>query len=615
MGDQRFMTNRGRTATEPSHGESLNVRKPILVVVNTAAANRSSTYIVEMLDIEGFVSKEVADVAGLPLRELPVADYAVVIAAEGAIQEGDEDFIRRTVAEDGVNLVAMRPPSGLADVFGLEQGHGLNQTVADKYVVFDEHHALGQHLLASYTQFHGVADLYRGAGCDVLGRIAVEPNGPTGFVAIATHTYGHGRTAAFTYCLATSTVVFHQGQISNSSIGANPDADDDGRWVPNDLFVDVLDPRLKFVPQADVQQDMLVRILNDMTRDRMPLPRLWYFPNAAPCVAYINGDSDGMAKEDYDTVLSLVERHGGVFSAYLMTKHHELFTRQEADALRARGHNFGQHVILEWDATVADGEAQVAEDMQAFEQHFGYRPSSNRGHCLIWPGWTEMAATLRQHGVRLDQNYIPRRFYRHGYLNGSGLPVKFMTSEGQLLDIYEQNTHLTDDGEVEEEKFLVPGHDQQVVITYALKMLQDCESRFHGVFQAAFHPHLTSRKALWLLEAVLRYCRDHDIPMVNGEFWVKFNDARRAIDLDVDVAALAEGRLRLTLTSPVSVEGITVMLPEEAGSGRLRELSACGDPAGFQRVFWKGQRYGVLPISVTAGAGTEILAEYEPIEG
>ena len=172
----------------------------------------------------------------------------------------------------------------------------------------------------------------------------------------------------------------------------------------------------------------------------------------------------------------------------------------------------------------------------------------------------------------MDQNFIPRRYYRHGYLNGSGLPVKFMDEEGTLLDIYEQNTHITDDGSVEDLKFLVAGYSQEEVLQIAFKMLDDCADCYHGVFQPSFHPCLTTREAMWLLEALAERCWERNIPMVGGDAWVRFNDARR----EMKVAGLAydarRGRLVFTLSSKSAVVEITWMLPARFGGRFLKAV-------------------------------------------
>lgn len=587
----------------------------ILVVVNRSSGTPWASYLLEILDIEGLVAREVVDIGTTPLDDVPLDDYEIVILASGAVTRPDDEATLRRRVRAGLNLIALRPPTTMADMFGLAAQTGPNTRLADSYLVIDEGHQAAADVAVRTLQFHGEADLYAPAGGAALARFAVRSTPPTRHPAVVTHRFGRGWTAAFAYDLAWSTVVFHQGRPDNCSVGSKPDADTDGRWTPNDLFVGCLDPGLKRVPQADIHQDLLVRLVNWMSARGTPVPRIWYFPNAARCVAFVNGDSDGMRRGDLDTVISTVERYGGSYTAYLMTAHHDLVKPAEADELRQRGHSFGQHVILPWDVSVADAADQVRRDMAGFEERFGYRPRTNRGHCLIWPGWTEMAELLAEQGVRMDQTFIPRRFLRYGYLNGSGLPVKFMAADGRLLDIYEQNTQLTDDGEIQPEKFLVPGHARDEVVANALDLLEDCRDRFHGVFQVAFHPRLTVDSGLWLLEAILGHCRASGIPMVGGERWVAFNDARRDVDFHDSEYDGRTGTYRVVVTAREALPGATIMLPARRPGRRLGEVRLDGQPSPWENRTIKGYAYALCVLDLAAGARVRLDATYTPSEG
>ncbi len=586
------------------------VEQPILVLTDCTASNRFASYILEILDVEGIFAYEVKDLSVSDLSEAELELYDIVILTNIRISSKQQACMRRYV-QDGGNLIGLRPPGEMVDLFGLEVNNDINSCADDLYIQVEPQHPLARDVDAETLQFHGTADLYVSGGADVLAYLSGDFERRSGYVAVGTFCFGAGHTAAFAYDLAASTVLFHQGLRENSSIGSNPDPDRDNRWIPNDFFINYLDTRLKYVPQADIHQDLLVRMLHWMSSFHRPIPRTWYFPNAVPCIAYFNGDSDSMNREEYLNVVSTLEKYGGKYTVYLMEEHHKVVPASLEKELRTKGHSFGQHVILDWQVGMEDAKAQVDREMKKFRETYGYPPLTNRGHCLIWVGWTEMAQFLSAGGVRMDQNFIPRRYYRHGYLNGSGLPVKFMDEEGTLLDIYEQNTHITDDGSVEDLKFLVAGYSQEEVLQIAFKMLDDCADCYHGVFQPSFHPCLTTREAMWLLEALAERCWERNIPMVGGDAWVRFNDARR----EMKVAGLAydarRGRLVFTLSSKSAVVGITWMLPARFGGRFLKAVRVNEETVCWTWNRLKGTPYGLFTLDMVENDSRAVEAYYE----
>jgi hypothetical protein len=221
-----------------------------------------------------------------------------------------------------------------------------------------------------------------------------------------------------------------------------------------------------------------------------------------------------------------------------------------------------------------------------------------------------MVEFLSAGGVRLDQNFIPRRFLQHGYLNGSALPVKFMREDGTLLDLYEQNTHLTDDGSVEIDKFLIPAGTIKEVVATALRMLDDCVNRFHGVFQASFHPQLTSTSVMWLLEALLKACRDASIPSINGNEWVAFNDARRHSRIEPIAMDDDAGCHAFEVSSSQAVQGLTMMLPFHAQGRSLERITLDDIELSLDRTLVKGTDYILAVTDLQANTPRRLVARY-----
>ena len=104
-----------------------------------------------------------------------------------------------------------------------------------------------------------------------------------------------GQAAAFTYDLARSVVYTRQGNPA----WAGDDRDGDLVVRSNDMFfgAKATDPQPDWVnldkvaiPQADEQQRLLANLIQDMNRDRKPLPRFWYLPRGEKAVVVMTGD-------------------------------------------------------------------------------------------------------------------------------------------------------------------------------------------------------------------------------------------------------------------------------------------------------------------------------------
>ena len=113
-------------------------------------------------------------------------------------------------------------------------------------------------------------------------------------------------------------------------------------------------------------------------------------------------------------------------------------------------------------------------------------------------------------------NFTPIRYFDRGYLNGSGLPVRFMDSDGRFIDLYEQVTISTDDGWRTDKTFL-PAKSLDECIAASRQQADDARGRYHTVYVRGLMP--------WF-DAMLAYTAD--LPRFSDVDWVAFNEARRS---------------------------------------------------------------------------------------
>ncbi len=533
--------------------------------------NPLALYITEILEIEGFCYQ---------LVEGPSDDCDILIVPNLDLAEGQQQAIR-DFATRGGNLIALRPPLEMADLFGLKEHEG---------------QIFGGNLKRRKwpaLQVHDGNDLYTLDGAEMVAGIV--PNLETtlpgaehmlvSHPAIARCEADGGKRAIFCYDLARCVVLLHQGRPDQASDGVLSNANGDVKFTADDQFLGFLDPRLHKIPQADMHQKLLVELLYWMMDDAAPIPRLWRYPDLQPCVAFINGDGDGAPLSEFDLGYDTCEEFGIAYSTYIMEDQYDRVAPDNVNDWIARGHSAGLHPWLKLYPEVDEFKGYLRGAFAGFEDRYGFMPTTSRNHSVIWAGWVETARMQSEIGVRMDLNVMGGRYFGYGILGGSLLPHKFMDASGQIVDIFEQLTICGDD-QMLFPKCHLPAHTVAEATEVTLELMALCEEH-HGVFQPYFHPirlRSSGPQCLPWLREVLAALKAKGIPGYSGDFWANFNDARR----QVQVKRSAEG---WEVSSPVAINGLGLLLPARFGAVKIS-----GSPATTQRVDWTGP--DCLAISV-----------------
>ena len=574
---------------------------PILVIWDSQTDARFAGYISEILHVEGYNWFAIHDLATSPITLEQLSRHPIVVVSHVSVSDEAQAALLDYVDQGGA-LIALRPPERLASALGLQ---ALGRDLVDRYLALNEICVLNAGVDWPPLQFHGRAELYlwHGDPANVLAYFAATPDFVTKHPAIAVGRRGSGTWAVFAYDLAESTVHLHQGHPDNASTGSNPDADGDRMYKPNDFFVGYLDPTLCALPQADLQQDVLVRILEWMSALSQPLPRLWHFPEAAHAAAFINGDGDSMAREDLMNTIATADRFQVPYTTYLMMQDHPKVEPSWELALRQQGHDFGQHAFAGGRPTLEEMRSGLRAEMDAFRTRYGHESVTYRGHSVIWAGWTETAKYLRENAVRLDTNFAAGRYHHAGYVNGSGLPVKFMDEDGRLIDLYEQTTMSTDDGWTTD-KIFAPAMSAAECIALSKEQADDAIDRFHTVYHPYFHPLRTragpTSSQQWL-EAVLGHCRERNFHFVSGVDWVDFNDARRSLQITAYAFDPESLTLRFTLGAARSVQALSLIMPYAFRGALMQSARVNGESVPICARDLEGRQQVLLPADYTAG--------------
>ena len=595
---------------------------PILLLTARDEQHPFDEYLAEVLLTEGYPCFEhrgrETRTSGLQPRGLAAGSRSyvslgarLVVVGAGAAShipiEEVEAYLRT-----GGKMVVIRPPDTWAALLGLAVPGELYRTAPDAYLHVNTDHPWLHDWPDADLQCPGEARVVRAEEAEPLAFIAGQLGAPSIFPAVSRHRVGAGEVATFAYDLPETLVLFQQGRPENSSTGRNPDANRDGKFCADDAMEGMRDYRLRFVPQADLHRDLLVRVIRGLLRDTLPLPRLWHFPFAAPAVLFVDGDGDSMIWEDLEAAVAMADEAGYPYTLYMMRAEIEAFDPAAVLALRNRGFEFGVHPWCGPQPTVAEWETEIGEIVVMFTDKFGFAPTSLRSHSCIFPGWDEHPQIVAQHGLRLDTNVAPGYRYRDGYPNGSGLPLRFVDRSGRIIDCWEQSTIQTEDGALTP-KVLLPPLTREEAQALAEGMLECAASTYHSVFHPYFHPISLGERGAKVSDwfrGVLRKARELGLPGVNASEWLAFNDARAQVrfeDLEWDEAGR---RLRFTVSSPAALEGATILVPP---CGELVPVRArAGDrEADLEAVDFEQSDWAALQVDLRAGESVLVDVRYE----
>ncbi|MDL1916885.1 DUF4082 domain-containing protein, partial [Anaerolineae bacterium CFX4] len=561
---------------------------PILVV--SSALNPFGRYYAEILRAEGLNAFYVTDITFVNASVLSA--YDVVILGEMPLDSTQVSMFA-TWVNNGGNLIAMRPDPDLAGLLGLTSA---GSTLADAWLLVDTTVGTpGAGIVNETIQFHGTADRWTLNGASALAWLYSTSAAATTNPAVTLRSIGlnGGQAAAFTYDLAKSVVYTRQGNPALAGVNSDLPITGNGTLRPNDMFYpDWIDLNKAQIPTADEQQRLLANMILSMNADKKPLPRFWYLPRGERVVLLMTGDDHGSSSgtsnffnyyrnqsplgcsvDDWECIRSTAYAYAnsGLSPA-------EAYQAQQ-DGFEVSIHPFGP-ACTNWDPATAT--AAVASEISAWQAKYAMNrpPATNRNHCVTWTDFSTMAEASFANGIRLDTNYYywPGAWLldRPGFFNGTGLPMRFAQENGQMIDVYQATTQLTDES-------------QQSLGTHFQTLVNNANDPAKGyisVITANMHTDGVLGNGAGILVPL---AQSNSVPVVSAYQMLTWLDGRNGSEFD-NINWSAD-QLTFNIVKATGARGLRAMLPAQGIAGPLVNLTRDGLLVPYTTETFKGVQY------------------------
>ena len=370
---------------------------------------------------------------------------------------------------------------------------------------------------------------------------------------------------------------------------------------PNDLFygaassdpkADWVDRNKLAIPQADEQQRLLANMILSMNSTRRLLPRFWYFPDGYAAVIVMTGDDHAYggayAVRRFEQYLAASPPGGSPddwtaprCTMYAYCPNPGLTNDAEAAYYQSKGFEIGVHLNTGCANYAREAlDTFFAEQLDQFQVAYPslLLPTTHRMHCIAWSGYTVVPEVGLPYGVRLDTSYY---FYpptwvsdQPGLFTGSGMAMRFAATNGNLIDVYQAATQMTDES----------GQSYPYTVDTLLDRALGPEG-YYGAFVANMH---TDSDAEPEANAILASAQARGVPVVSARQLLAWLDARnssaiRSINWN-------NGSQTFSIEANAAARGLQVMLPIPAGHN-VSEARFNGSPIGYSLTAIKGVRY------------------------
>ena len=579
----------------------------------------------EILRCEGFPWFEAKPAAAFV--DAPPDVELIIVAGKGMSSEIAERLAAAVAG--GTSLIALAPDPALLNALAVTAG----AAVADAWLTVRQ---LPRWEHGSLPLLCPDAIAQPLAGGETVAELR-DKDGALHGAGIVETGLGKGRAWLYGYDLCQAVVTFRHG---DGDLHERPLRDMGPLKGPRHLysFFELSEKTTRDIPVADVHQDILRTLVSEALADS-PLPRLWYFPDAAPALWFIKGD--GCGEQGAPVLVDIVESYDA-----LLTFYRAPFSRYEGDLMKewhTRGHavsievdltSITQYAVQENGNQVRYGRtpedlnenylpalrANLQESWDVFRRETGLDVETICSHGCQWSGYPLLQIMLdfgwytpthfASHDPRMrrDDNYGP-------YMIGTGLCMPYFQHGVGITDMWHMPAQWDESQTIGRHADLLAGPmaatpdrvEGMVGLTseeYGVELARFAESaatRWHAMQIANFHPvyaagpqdHVrASRHALELgMEgAIAAGCR-----FENQENYSSFSRARAGVRLTESYTQ--NGNQFVTLEAGANVSELSLMLPDKVAS--VQEVGN-GAALPLRHVILEGRQQRAVNINLAA---------------
>ncbi len=259
--------------------------------------------------------------------------------------------------------------------------------------------------------------------------------------------------------------------------------------------------------------------------------------------------------------------------------------RYRAAFYHSRGFELGLHINTGCaDYTTETLDAFFRDQLGTWRLLYPSLPSpvTHRVHCIAWSGYTTMAEIELNYGVRLDVNYYywPPKWVLNepGVFTGSGMPMRFTTVQGQVIDVYQATSQMTDES----------GQSYPFTIDTLLDRALGPEG-YYGAFVANIH---TDSSGAPESDEIVASALSRGVPVISARQLLTWLDARNASA--ISAIQWNANTQSFTVSAHAQALGLEVMVPVPDGASVL-SARRNGADLSYDLRFIKGIWYAVLP--------------------
>ena len=283
----------------------------------------------------------------------------------------------------------------------------------------------------------------------------------------------------------------------------------------------------------------------------------------------------------------------------------------------AAGHEVGLHPYFVDDGFANDFDAGYRRSADWFEQTMGfpYGPTV-RHHSLEWLGWVTPAEIMGNWGLRMDTWYYawgPALFnptvnsQAHGYINGSGQPMRFINQLGQVIDVFQQSTALVDEQLVtgdNSEHLSIPG-----AVAVSQQLINASQNGAYAAITTQFHiDYINFGEVYPWVEQTLQYAQAQGIPMWPTRSWLAFTDARYGTAVtDVNWSA-PDRTLSFRATLPVGSPALTMLVPGSFGADSVTSVVVDGAVVSAPQFVVNGKTTRAITLTRPANGAARVVS-------